>query len=63
MLIDIVAMEGHKVWMLRSATFRFRELKAFLASTSKTPSVAGEEKHSLVARMAASIPAVWPAQC
>ena len=48
--------------MLRSVTFRFRELKVLLASTSKTPSVAGEEKHSLVVRIAASIPAVWPAQ-
>ena len=39
-----------------------RELKALLASTRRTASVSSLAKVSFIVCMAASIPAIWPAQ-
>ena len=47
--------------MLRSATWRFRLLKALLASTRIIASVSGRSNSSRRAWMAASLPAFWPA--
>ena len=55
-------MAGHWYWMLRSATWRFRLLKALLASTRIIASVSGRSNSSRRAWMAASLPAFWPAQ-
>ena len=57
MLIGTVAMVGQVCFMFRRAAFVLSELNAFLASTRRIASVSLSKKVSLIACIAASIPA------
>ena len=62
MLMSIVARVGQVCLILSSAASLFSELNVLLASTRRTASVSLPRKVSLITCMAASIPAIWPAQ-
>ena len=59
-LMSMVASGGQSLLIFRRATWRFKELKAFVASTRRTASVSLESKAVLTACTAASIPAICP---
>ena len=61
-LIRAVAMGEHRALTFLSAAWRFRELKALLASTNRTASHSLSLKARFMACIAASVPAFWPAQ-
>ena len=56
----LVASGGQSLLIFRRATWWFKELKAFVASTRRTASVSLESKAVLTACTAASIPAICP---
>ena len=58
-LMSMVASGGQSLLMCWSATWRIRELKAFVASTRRT-ALMSESKAVLTACTAGSIPAICP---
>ena len=59
-LMSIVASGGHSLLMFWRVTWRFRELKALVASMRRTASASLESKAALTVCTAASIPPICP---
>ena len=55
-LMAYVARAGQRILILRKAVALFRELKAFVASTSYTASISSASKRLCTAWMPASLP-------